>query len=86
MNSADTRRLTLEQLIVEQSQISPLHRAAPLDTICVQRADHDALAPCLTQHLRNSVAVAHQRAALGTRLQHKAGAALTRLARGMAEK
>ena len=45
-----------------------------LDTIGVQRADHDALAPRLTQHLRNSVAVPHQRAALGTRLQQEAGA------------
>jgi len=73
-------------LIVEQPQIFPLHRAASLDTIGVQRADHDALAPCLTQHLRNSVAVPHQRAALGTRLQQEAARALTRLVRGMAEK
>jgi hypothetical protein len=37
-----------EQLIVEQPQDFPLHRAAPLDTIDVQRAVHDAVAPCLT--------------------------------------
>jgi hypothetical protein len=53
-------------LIVEQFEVFSLHRAAPLDPICVQRADHDALAPCLTQYFRNSVAVPHQRAALGT--------------------
>jgi hypothetical protein len=68
MSSADTCRLTLEQLIVEQPQIFPLHCAAPLDTVLVERADHDALARCLTQHLRNAVAVPHQRAAPGTRL------------------
>src|ERR1700730_6072029 len=67
-------RLALEQLIVEQSQVFPLHLAASLDTIGVQRADHDALAPWVSQHLRNSVAVPHQRAALGTRLQQEADA------------
>jgi hypothetical protein len=39
MSSADTCRLTLEQLIVEQPQIFPLHCAAPLDTVWVQRAE-----------------------------------------------
>jgi hypothetical protein len=57
-----------QQLIVEQPQIFPFHRAASLDTIGVQRTDHGVLAARVSRHLGNSIVIPDQCTALGTRL------------------
>lgn len=55
---------------------SPLHRATPLVTLRVPRAGHEALTPCVSQHLGDSIAIPDQRLTLRTEFQKVAGAAL----------